>query len=45
MGVCAIVRWLKGCDLSPVTGQPLAAVDLLPNYTLRCMIQCAHVHS
>jgi U-box domain len=37
----AISEWLKTRDDSPVTGQPLAAKDLLPNHALRQMIQAA----
>jgi U-box domain len=35
----AISEWLQTHDTSPVTGQPLATTDLLPNHALRQMIQ------
>lgn len=41
----AMVQWLKHSNLSPTTGEPLATRDLLPNYTLKCMIQFAQAHS
>ena len=34
----AIVQWLAASDTSPVTGQPLASRDLLPNHALRSII-------
>ena len=37
----AITQWLQSHDTSPVTGQPLATADLLPNHTLRQMIEAA----
>ena len=37
----AISQWLQTNDTSPVTGQPLATTDLLPNHALRQMIQAA----
>ena len=37
----AISEWLQSHDTSPVTGQPLATTDLLPNHALRQMIQAA----
>lgn len=37
----AIVRWLETHNTSPVTGQPLPSRDLLPNFTLRSLIQAA----
>ena len=35
----AILKWLQTQSTSPVTGQPLATTDLLPNHALRQMIQ------
>ena len=37
----AIAQWLQAHSTSPVTGQPLATADLLPNHALRQMIQAA----
>ena len=37
----AITQWLAASDTSPVTGQPLASLDLLPNHALRSIIQAA----
>ena len=37
----AITQWLQSHSTSPVTGQPLATADLLPNHALRQMIQAA----
>lgn len=34
----AIEAWLRGSDVSPVTGQPLAHKELMPNYTLKSLI-------
>jgi U-box domain len=35
----AISEWLQTHDTSPVTGQPLATKDLLPNHALRQLIE------
>ena len=35
----AITQWLAASATSPVTGQPLASRDLLPNHALRSIIQ------
>ena len=40
----AIARWLQAHGTSPVTGQPLATRELLPNHALRQMIQAAGGH-
>ena len=40
----AITLWLQTHSTSPVTGQPLATTDLLPNHALRQMIQAAARH-
>lgn len=37
----AIRQWLDAHDSSPVTGQPLAVRDLIPNYALRSLIRAA----
>ena len=37
----AVARWLQAHSTSPVTGQALAATDLLPNHALRQVIQAA----
>jgi U-box domain len=37
----AITQWLQSHSTSPVTGQPLATAELLPNHALRQMIQAA----
>ena len=37
----AIAQWLQSNSTSPVTGQPMATSDLLPNHALRQMIQAA----
>ena len=37
----AIAQWLQTHSTSPVTGQPLATTELLPNHALRQMIQAA----
>ena len=37
----AISQWLQTQGTSPVTGQPLATKELLPNHALRQMIQAA----
>jgi U-box domain len=37
----AIAQWLQAHGTSPVTGQPLATTELLPNHALRQMIQAA----
>ena len=37
----AISQWLQMRGTSPVTGQPLATRELLPNHALRQMIQAA----
>ena len=39
----AIAQWLQTHGTSPVTGQPLATQELLPNHALRQMIQAAAV--
>ena len=37
----AVAEWLQTHSTSPVTSQPLASTDLLPNHALRQMIQAA----
>jgi U-box domain len=37
----AIAEWLQTHTTSPVTGQPLASADLLPNHALRQIIEAA----
>ena len=37
----AISQWLQTHSTSPVTGQPLTTTELLPNYTLRQVIEDA----
>ena len=37
----AITQWLAASGTSPVTGQPLTSLDLLPNHALRSIIQAA----
>jgi U-box domain len=41
----AIMEWLAASDTSPVTGQPLASRDLVPNHALRSIIQAAQARS
>jgi U-box domain len=41
----AITQWLAVSDTSPVTGQPLASQEILPNHALRSIIQAAQTRS
>ena len=41
----AITQWLAASDASPVTGQPLASRDVVPNHALRGIIEAAQARA